>query len=122
MDISDINYEWGFNPLQSYPTSSGQNDVVFMVHWQLYGTTGSIEDGTYYSGGVIGVQPVEYNSGSDFISFNDLTKDIVYGWVTASMGQEKVDSYYENIKNQIQDKITPKAITQQAPWITGSIQ
>jgi hypothetical protein len=113
----DITYEWNFNPLQSYPTASDQNDVVFMVHWQLYGSTGSIEESTYYDGGIIGTQDVVYVSGSDFIPFNDLTKDIVYGWVTGSMGQDRVDSLYANIESQIQDKITPKVMTQQPPWI-----
>ena len=113
----DISYEWDFNPLQSYPTSSDKNDVVFMVHWQLCGSTGSIEDSTYYDASMIGVQPIQYASGSDFIAFNDLTKEIVYGWVTGSMGQEQVKLLFANIENQIQDKITPKIITQQPPWI-----
>jgi hypothetical protein len=113
----DITYEWNFNPLQSYPSASGQTDVVFMVHWQLYGSTGSLEDSTYYAGSVIGAQPVTYSSGSEFIPFNSLTKEIVYNWVTGAMGQDEINMYYQNIENQIQDSITPKIITQQAPWL-----
>ena len=37
----DITYNWNFNPLESYPTASGETDVVFLVHWQLYANTGS---------------------------------------------------------------------------------
>ena len=35
----DLNYQWDFNPLESYPTASGQTDVVFKVHWYLTATT-----------------------------------------------------------------------------------
>lgn len=27
----DITYNWNFNPLESYPTSSGETNVVFLV-------------------------------------------------------------------------------------------
>jgi len=111
-----INYEWSFNPLESYPTASGQTDVVFKVHWQLAGSTGS------YDSTRIGVQTIaSYESGSVFIPFEELTKDIVYGWVTASMGSGSVESLYLGISQSIYDKINPPILIQQSPWLTGSI-
>jgi hypothetical protein len=111
-----INYNWNFNPLESYPTSSGENDVVFMVHWQLYGSTGS------YQGSCIGTQAVTYESGSTFIPFNELTYNTVYNWMTASMGEEKMNQYTASVAQQIQNQINPPVLVQQAPWLpTGSI-
>jgi hypothetical protein len=108
----EINYSWNFNPLESYPTASGETDVVFLVHWQLVANTGS------YNASNIGVQPIAaLESGSTFIPFNELTKDIVYGWVTSSMGTENVDRMYASLYSSIENQINPPVLVQQAPWL-----
>jgi hypothetical protein len=118
----EINYTWNFNPLEAYPTASGEDNVVFLVHWQLYGVTGS------YQGSVIGTQGVSYETGSTFIPFNELTYDIVYNWMTASMGLEQMASYKASVARQIENKINPPILVETAPWLnpptptpTGSI-
>jgi hypothetical protein len=110
-----INYNWNFNPLEAYPTASGETNVVFNVHWQLHGITGS------YQSTVIGVQPVTYESGSAFTPFNDLTYDIVYNWMTASMGTASMQNYEATVAQQIQNQINPPVLIEQAPWLTGSL-
>ena len=110
-----INYNWNFNPLEAYPTASGETNVVFNVHWQLYGSTGS------YQSSVIGVQPVTDESGSAFTPFNDLTYDIVYNWMTASMGTASMQNYEATVAQQIQNQINPPVLIEQAPWLTGSL-
>lgn len=115
-----IDYNWNFNPLESYPTASGETDVVFLVHWQLYATTGS------YVASSIGTQPIAaFESGSVFTPFNELTKDMVYGWVTSSMAFGSVEAMYASLAQQIENKINPPVLVQQAPWldqpVTGSI-
>ena len=108
----EINYSWNFNPLESYPTASGETDVVFLVHWQLVANTGS------YNASNIGVQPnAALESGSTFIPFNELTKDIVYGWITSSMGTESVDRMCAGLKARIENQINPPVLVQQAPWL-----
>ena len=108
----DITYNWNFNPLESYPTSSGETDVVFLVHWQLYANTGS------YNASAIGTQPIAaLESGSTFIPFSELTKDIVYGWVTSSMASGSVDTMYASLEQQIENQINPPVLIQQAPWL-----
>jgi hypothetical protein len=113
----DVTYTWNFNPLESYPTASGENDVVFLVHWQLHGVTGS------YQRTVMGVQDIPYQTGSTFTPFNELTYNTVYNWITASMGEEQMNRYKDNVYNQIENKINPPVLVQQSPWLpTGSIQ
>jgi hypothetical protein len=107
----DITYSWNFNPLESYPTASGQTDVVFKVHWQLTATTES------YSSRTIGTQNVQYTSGSPFIPFNELTEEIVYGWVTSSMSEEEYNNAINYLTNDIQSQITPSILVQQSPWL-----
>lgn len=107
----ELIYDWNFNPLESYPTASGQTDVVFLVHWQVNATTGS------YVARSIGVQPVQYTSESVFIPFNELTKDIVYGWVTSSIGEGGYNNITASLIQQIENQINPPVIIQQAPWL-----
>ncbi len=107
----ELIYNWNFNPLESYPTASGQTDVVFLVHWQVTAITGS------YSAGSIGVQSVQYTSESVFIPFNELTFETVYGWVTSSMGEERYNNLTASLIHQIENKINPPVLVQQAPWL-----
>jgi hypothetical protein len=107
----ELTYNWNFNPLESYPTASGQTDVVFQVHWQVKATTGS------YTARTIGVQQVQYISESVFIPFNELTFDIVYGWVTSSMGEEYYNNITASLIQQIETKLNPPVLIQQAPWL-----
>jgi hypothetical protein len=106
-----INYTWNFNPLEAYPTSSGEDNVVFLVHWQLYGSTGS------YQSSVIGTQPVSYETSSVFTPFNDLTYDMVYNWMTASMGLDQMTQYEASVAQNIENQINPPVLIETAPWL-----
>jgi hypothetical protein len=108
----ELIYNWNFNPLESYPTASGYTDVVFQVHWQVSAVTES------YTAYQIGVQPVQYNTESIFIPFNELTFDTVYGWVTSSMGEEYYNSIIAGLSRQIENQINPPILIQSAPWLT----
>jgi len=116
----ETTYNWNFNPLESYPTASGETDVVFMVHWQLYATKGPYT-GSFtgsYTASSIGTQTVgPLQSGSVFTPFNELTKDIVFGWVTSSMASGSVDRLYASLEQQIENQINPPILIQQAPWL-----
>jgi hypothetical protein len=118
----NITYNWNFNPLECYPTESGQTDVVFNVHWQLYATTGS------YGASSIGVQRVGPLGTGSFTPFEELTKEQVQGWVVDSMGTGSVDAMYASLATQIENQINPPTVTLPAPWlmptppVTGSIE
>jgi hypothetical protein len=86
---------------------------VFAVHWKLYASSGSYTVKDY------GVQYVNIDTGSVFVPFNELTKDIVHGWVTSSMEQEGVDinnQYYLPLEQKLIDSMSPTTIVQQVPW------
>jgi hypothetical protein len=114
----DINYNWNFNPLECYPSQSGQTDVVFNVHYQLYASTGS------YSASSIGVQSIGPVDGETFTPFEELTKEQVQTWVMDSMNAintGSVDSLYTSLANQIQNQITPPTVIMSSPWLNRGI-
>lgn len=107
----EINYSWNFNPLESYPTASGQSDVVFLVHWQLQAVTGS------YQTQAVGYERLNYESGSTFIPFSELTKDVVQTWIETALGEATITRIKSSLEQNILEQITPSIIIQQAPWL-----
>jgi hypothetical protein len=106
-----ITYNWTINPLQCYPTASENRDVVYLAHWQLTATSGS------YIESIIGVQPITYSQGSTFIPFQDLTLEIVQGWVENAIGNDALQMYKDNLDKKIQERINPTSATLKSPWI-----
>ena len=111
-----VSYNWTINPLEAYPTSSGELDVVFVAHWQLHAT--EEVSGSTYTAQSIGTQGVTYTSGSAFVPFEELTLELVQGWVENAMGTGSVDSMKASLATQIANKINPPVVTLQSPWLT----
>ena len=107
----EINYTWNFNPLEAYPTSSGETDVVFLVHWQLQAVTGS------YQTQAVGYERLNYESGSSFIPFSELTKEVVQTWIETAIGEDNIARIKLSLEQNIVEQITPSVIIQQAPWL-----
>ena len=111
-----VSYFWTINPLEAYPTASGETDVVFTAHWQLHATETVGE--TTYTAQSIGTQGVTYTSGSSFVPFEELTLELVQGWVENSMGTGSVDNIKTSLATNIANQITPTVVTLQSPWLT----
>jgi len=111
-----VSYFWTINPLEAYPTASGETDVVFTAHWQLHATETVGE--TTYTAQSIGTQGVTYTSGSAFVPFEELTLELVQGWVENAMGTGSVDNIKTSLATNIANQITPTVVTLQSPWLT----
>lgn len=117
-----ISYNWVINPLVCYPTSSQGPDYVFMAHWQLQASEEA--EGTVYSASLADTQSIPMSTGS-FIPFENLTLEIVQGWVENSMGTTQVENLKnilaQNINNQINHIPPPPVIPPmdilQSPWL-----
>ena len=104
--------KWTIGQMDCYPTEDGEVDVVFCAHWRVEGT-----DGTYI-GSVYGSQGITLDADEPFVPFNELTEELVVGWVKKAMGEEQVASIEANIAQQIEDQISPKVVTPPLPWAT----
>jgi hypothetical protein len=109
-------YFWTINPLEAYPTASGETDVVFTAHWQLHATETVGE--TTYTAQSIGTQGLTYTSGSAFTPFEELTLEQVQGWVEGAMGEEQVNNIKAGLATQIANQINPPVVTLTSPWLT----
>lgn len=103
-------YTWAVNSLNCLPSEDGQTNIVSMVHWAVNGTNGT------YTASIYGTQPLSYISGTPFISYDELTQDIVIGWTKDAMGVEQVASIEQNLDNQIANLANPPIVTPPLPW------
>jgi hypothetical protein len=105
-------YTWNIAALEVYATQSGQLDVVYNIHWRYNATTSSYFSEVY---GVQQVSPYNPDSGS-FIPYNELTENIVIGWLTDAMGQERVNQLTASLDYEIESRIRPTSLILPAPW------
>jgi len=119
-----LTYTWEFPALDCYPTHAEQENVVFNVHWRLQG-----EDELGNTGHVYSTVGLTLDAEAEFIAFEDLTKDVVQGWVETALqeqptpmtGTNVLAAIKTSIEAQIQEKLTPSRITKSAPWATTPI-
>jgi len=98
------NYKWVINAVDCYTTKDGLENVAYNVHWSYFLTEGE------HSVSMIGVQSIGEPNADNFLPFEQLTEEIVVGWIEAAMDVEKMK---ENLQNQLADKIAPKVVTLQ---------
>ena len=104
-----ITYDWNCKTVDVVLQEEGLTDVVYNVHWIVTGTSDT------YSSTSIGTQTVTLDESTPFISFADLTNDIVVGWTKAAMGEEQVASIESGIADAIEKEINPVTATMQLP-------
>ena len=102
-----ITYNWNCKTVDVYPESEGQTNVVYSVHWTLAG-----EENDYFAT-YIGFQQIEINPNETFIPFENLTNEIVTGWVKNAMGPEKVTAVENAVALTISEQKNPTSVTMQ---------
>jgi hypothetical protein len=104
-----ITYTWSFPQLDIIYSEGEYSNVVNAVHW-IY----QAQDGNYYES-MCGCAPLLPPSGQ-FIDYNDLTPEIVTGWVTEKLGQEEVDRMSADLATRIEAAKAPKGGAVPPPW------
>lgn len=104
-----VSYEWSFPTLDVTYSEDGFSNVVNIVHWQCVASEDTFSAMAY---GTVGLPA----PGTPFISFNDLTPEIVLGWVTGSLGEEYVDGMKARLAAQIESEKSPKGGAVPPPW------
>lgn len=73
-----VNFKWNVNPMDCVIDEDGLTNVVQTVHWRLTGT-----DENNVSSEVYGATSFPTPSQEGFIPFDQLTEDIVVGWLSS---------------------------------------
>jgi|10_taG_2_1085330.scaffolds.fasta_scaffold00905_3 hypothetical protein len=116
-----ITYDWNFDPLEVTYSSASLDNVVSVVHWQYtaetVGTSSLGVTGSFYgrSIGTVSLDPV---ASADFVAYASLTEDLVEGWVTASLGDDRVAEISANVSKSLADQLNPPTgkVEGGVPW------
>jgi len=107
-----MNYTWIINAM--YVVQNPEPNYVVNVIWTLSGTDGQ------YTASIQGNTELDVTSDQpDYIPYDQLTQDIVIGWVQDALGPTGIYNYEQNIVGQIDSMINPPVSPEQAPlpWI-----
>jgi hypothetical protein len=102
-----INYTWNCKTVDVYPQEGELQNVVYNVHWSLEGE----DSETAYRGTCIGTQILNTQDIENFTPVDQLTNELITGWVKDAMGQDTVDRLEQNIFDQINEQVQPSSVT-----------
>ena len=106
--MSEINIEWKVNNLEYVVADGG----VVNVHWASMGST---EDNVSAFDG--GKTQFEYDaSSSDFVPLEDLTEEVVLGWVKDSLGEETIKVIEDSLTDKVNEQLNPTTKSG-LPWV-----
>jgi hypothetical protein len=106
-------YTWSVNNM--FTVNTPNPDYVTNVIWTLTGVDGQA---TAYIGGNTrfdsSVQP------ASFIPYDQLTQEIVLGWVQDALGEQGISNYQDCVQGQIDSILNPPVSPQNTPlpWAT----
>ena len=97
-------FTWAIANLER-ETSDG---FVFTGHYTV-----SAADGQAYTAGAYG--SIGFERPDNLIPFDDLTEDMVVGWVKEKLGEEQVEQVEQALQSQIDEKRSPSKASG-TPW------
>jgi hypothetical protein len=84
---------------------NGHEQVIYNVHWRV------TKEDEYYSASSYGTQSLNTEDIQDFKPFDEVTSEMVKGWVKEAMGEEQVTRIESSLDQQIEDQKNPTSIT-----------
>jgi hypothetical protein len=92
---------------------------VVNVHWR-YSMTETEETGKTYYADIYSVASYTENPEAEgYIPYEELTKEIVVGWVKDSLGEERLEEIEKSLTEQIQSQKNPPILAG-IPWEVSS--
>ena len=84
---------------------NGHEQVIYNVHWRVE------KEDEDYSASSYGTQSLNTEDIQDFKPFDEVTSEMVEGWVKDAMGEETVTPIEESLDQQIEDQKNPTSET-----------
>ena len=104
-------YNWDCKTVDVNPTVNDYTDVVFNIHWKAQGSLTPEGGSEVVSDTVMGAQMVSIDPNGSFIPFNNLTNEILTGWVKNALGEDEILKIEQRIQNDINEQMVPSTYT-----------
>jgi hypothetical protein len=114
-----ITYTWTPTSLIGYPTFEGETDVVTRASYTVLG-----DDGEGHTADYSNFADTPLDPSVPFIPYNDLTPEIVTGWIQSALGPDAVAAIEESIAMVIQRQVTPPPEPEvlPLPWVPPVVE
>jgi hypothetical protein len=106
-------YTWNVTALYT-ETIDGEQNYVVIANYEVVGVDGE------YTASLSNIARFNTASVSPFVPYEDLTEDIVIGWIQEELGVDGVSNLEACIQGQIDSQINPPSTPQNTPlpWAT----
>jgi hypothetical protein len=110
--------------LDSIPTLNGMEKVISTIHWRAQKThtetifdaeTETSSEKDVFTADTYGALSVGAPHEASFTPYDEVTKEMVEGWLTASLDTEAIEA---NLDAQIQNFLTPPIVAYALPWVS----
>lgn len=108
-----ISYSWHFNQLDTAVQEGENQNVIKKIHY-TYKAEHSDDPMKYVA--VINGSVNLGEPGSNFIPYNDVTKENAISWVMAALQLENLDEWNSNLDAQINAKMNPTILYNYPNW------
>jgi hypothetical protein len=102
---------WVINQLDCMPTDGVYNDFVLVCHWNRIAK--EVVNEKEYTASVYSTQSFSKDDVTNFIPYEDLTYDIVCGWLDTSIDVAALDL---NLDAQIENQVNPPIVVLPLPF------
>lgn len=102
---------WYINSLECLKNDGDLTDFVVVCHWNRLAK--ETINGVEYFASVYGSQSFSKDDVTNFIPYEDLTYEIVCGWLDASLDVEALDL---NLDAQIENQVNPPIVVLPLPF------
>lgn len=100
-------FNWVISQLDSIPSLDGMDKVISTIHWRANKAHEDFTADTY------GALAVDAPHEASFTPYDEVTKEMVEGWLTDSLDTEAIEA---NLDAQIENFLNPKIVAYPLPW------
>lgn len=93
-----ITYTWQITKLQVQPNSNGQENVLYRVHWRLFGKL--VDETGEYESHIEDVTTLRFNPNDGFLPFEDVVQnhELIVNWVEARENERQRNIAWRKIQ------------------------
>lgn len=113
-----MNYTWKLKSLKRKDSQELTN-IIVQTYWEKIGTDENGNIGIFN-----GATPFDLSSvdPDNFVNYEDLTEEMVLGWIQSCVVGSYEEHINEQISRQIEEKINPVTeVTEDFPWVPKEI-
>ena len=105
-------FNWVISQLDSIPTIDGMDKVISTIHYRAQ-KTHQVAGVDVFTADTFGALFVEAPHEASFIPYDEVTKEMVEGWLTAGLDCEAIET---NLDAQIERFLNPPIVAYPLPW------